>query len=87
MNLATPYEIISDDKLLKSLGLAIAEATLTRSLLRAQKTSAFTARHNGRLEKLQHLDREIDYLEAKCVALRSRANRRRKQAKPGLELA
>ena len=75
MNIPALYEITSNDKLLNSLGLAIAEARMTRSLLRAEETSYFTARDNGRLEKLQHLDREIDYLEAKLIELKSKANR------------
>ena len=75
MNITTRYEITSNDKLLNSLGLAIAEAQMTRSLLRAEETSYFTARDNGRLEKLQHLDREIDYLEAKLIEVKSKLNR------------
>ncbi len=75
MNIPALYEITSNDKLLNSLGLAIAEAKMTRSLLRAEETSYYTARDNGRLEKLQHLDREIDYLEAKLIEVRSKVNR------------
>ena len=75
MNISTLYEITSDDKLLNSLGLAIAEARMTRSLLRSEQTSNYTARHNGHLEKLEHLDKEIEYLEAKLVAVRSKINR------------
>lgn len=75
MNLSALDEITSDDKLLNCLALAIAEAKTTRSLLRAEPTSVFTARQNGHLEKLTSLGKEIDYLEAKLIAVKSRINR------------
>ncbi len=87
MNISELYEITSDDKLLNSLGIAIAEARMTRSLLRAEQTSVVTARSNGHLDKLTHLDKEIDYLEAKLIAVRSRLNRDHAKQKASPEFA
>lgn len=75
MNISTLYEITSNDRLLNSLGLAIAEARMTRSLLRARKISVVSARGSGTLAKLSELDREIDYLEAKLLEVQSKLNR------------
>ena len=75
MNLSSLYEITSNDKLLNSLGLAIAEAKMLRSLLKARKSSIKAARESGQLERLVSLDREIDYLEAKLKEVQSRTNR------------
>ena len=75
MNLSSLYEITSNDKLLVSLGLAIAEAKMLRSLLKARESSIKTDREDGKLERLVQLDREIDYLEAKLKEVRSKSNR------------
>ena len=75
MNLSSLYEITSNDKLLTSLGLAIAEAKMLRSALKARESSLVAARQDGRLERLENLDREIDYLEAKVKEVRSKVNR------------
>ena len=75
MNISTLYEISSNDKLLTGLGLAVAEAKMVRSLLRSRETSILTERDNGNLDRLVHLNREIDYLEAKLVEVKSKANR------------
>ena len=75
MNLSSLYEITSNDKLLTSLGLAIAEAKMLRSLLKARQSSIKADRESGQLDRLAHLNREIDYLEAKLKEVESRANR------------
>jgi hypothetical protein len=69
------HEFSSNDKLLTGLGLAMAEAKMLRSLIRARESSVKTDRDSGFLQRLEHLDREIDYLEAKMLEVRSRANR------------
>jgi len=75
MNLPSLYEITSNDKLLNSLGLAIAEAKMLRSLLKARRSSIRSDRENGQIERLAQLNREIDYLEAKLREVRSKMNR------------
>ena len=75
MNLSSLYEITSNDKLLTSLGLAIAEARMIRSLLKARESSMRPDRNSNQAERLAHLNREIDYLEAKLIEIRSKTNR------------
>ncbi len=74
MNISTLYEITSNDKLLTSLGLAVAEARMVRSLVRSRKPCELPDPKAGRHEWLTHLDREIDYLEEKMVEVKSRAD-------------
>lgn len=75
MNLSSLYEITSNDKLLNSLGLAIAEAKMLRSLFKARQSSIKSDRENGQLDRLAQLNREIDYLEAKLKEVQSKTNR------------
>ena len=75
MNLSSLYEITSNDKLLTSLGLAVAEARMIRSLLKARESSLQADRNSNQVERLTHLNREIDYLEAKLIEIKSKANR------------
>ena len=75
MNLSSLYEITSNDKLLNSLGLAVAEAKMIRSLLKARESSIKADRNSNQTERLTHLNREIDYLEAKLVEIKSKMNR------------
>lgn len=75
MNLSSLYEITSNDKLLTSLGLAVAEAKMIRSLLKARESSLKGDRNSNQAERLTHLNREIDYLEAKLIEIKSKANR------------
>ena len=75
MNISTLYEITSDDQMLTSLGLAIAEAKMTRSLVRSKVRSFRRFDNDPYAKRLMHLDYEIDYLEAKLSAVRSKANR------------
>ncbi len=75
MNLSSLYEITSSDRLLTSLGLAVAEAKMVRSLLKARETSVKFDRDSGQLERLVHLNKEIDYLEAKLKEVKSKKNR------------
>ena len=87
MPISSLYEITSNEKLLKCFNLAIAEARMTHSLLRAEQTSVVTARHNGHLEKLTNLGKEIDYLEAKLVAIKSKIKRQPRLEKTSPEYA
>lgn len=75
MNLSSLYEITSNDKLLASLGLAVAEAKMIRSLLKARDASAKAGRNGNQVKRLTDLNREIDYLEAKLIAIKSKTNR------------
>lgn len=75
MNLSSLYEITSNDKLQVSLGLAIAEAKMLRSLLKARESSIKADREGRGVRRLAQLDREIDYLEAKINEVRSKSNR------------
>jgi hypothetical protein len=75
MNLSSLYEITSNDKLLNSLGLAVAEAKMVRSLLKARESSLQADRNSNQVERLTQLDREIDYLEAKLIEISSKTNR------------
>ena len=75
MNISTLYEISSNDKLLTSLGLAVAEAKFVRSLLRSKSLSNLTNKESGHVKRLDDLNREIDYLEAKLLEVQSKANR------------
>ena len=75
MNLTSLYEITSNDKLQVSLGLAIAEARMLPSLLKARESSIKVDREDGSLDRLAQLDREIDYLEAKIKEIHSKTNR------------
>lgn len=75
MNLSSLYEITSNDKLLTSLGLAVAEAKMLRSLFKARESSVKPDRSNGQLDRLGHLNREIVYLEAKLLETKSKINR------------
>jgi len=68
MNLPTLYEIASKDRLQASLGLAIAEARLVRSLIRKKSQNPDPLA----VKKLVNLEREIDYLETTLIELKSR---------------
>ena len=71
MNIPTLDEIASRDKLRASLGLAIAEARMVRSLLK-KKARAADAED---VRKLGELDREIDYLETTLFDLKAEDSR------------
>lgn len=75
MNQPSLYEITSNENLVTSLGLAVAEARMLRSLLKARESSVKADRESGRLERLVHLNREIDYLEAKLLEVKSKTAR------------
>lgn len=75
MNLPSLYEITSNDKLLNSLGLAIAEARMVRSLIRARESSRQFGREGDDLERLTRLNREIAYLETELGEVRSKTAR------------
>ena len=70
MNIPSLVEIASTDRVLNSLGLAIAEARMTRSLIRRKLKPHAPESSAQYAEKLQHLDREIDFLEAEITAVR-----------------
>jgi hypothetical protein len=75
MNQPSLYEITSNENLVTSLGLAVAEARMLRSLLKARESSVKADRESGRLQRLVHLNREIDYLEAKLLEVKSKTAR------------
>jgi hypothetical protein len=75
MNLSSLHEITSNENLVTSLGLAVAEARMLRSLLKARESSVKADRESGRLQRLVHLNREIDYLEAKLLEVKSKTAR------------
>lgn len=75
MNISNLYEITSNDRILTGLGLAIEEARMTRSLMRSRARSAQAESGERYAEKLAHLEREIEYLEAKLNAVLSKINR------------
>ena len=68
MNITKLYEIASTDKRLNNLGLAIAEAKMTRTLLRQNQKN----RTSADLEKLNELDEQIDRMESKLFEIESR---------------
>ena len=68
MNIPTLEEIASTDKLRSSLGLAIAEARMARSLLKRRNPAADLEREM----KLAELEREIDQLETTLFELKSK---------------
>lgn len=70
MNIPTLEEIASTDKLRASLGLAIAEARMVRSLLKKKAPAVDT----DDVQKLGELDREIDYLETTLFELKSKGS-------------
>lgn len=75
MNLSSLHETTSNENLVTSLGLAVAEARMLRSLLKARESSVKADRESGRLQRLVHLNREIDYLEAKLLEVKSKTAR------------
>lgn len=68
MNIPMLVEITPTDKLRTSLGLAIAEARMVRSLL---KKKSF-APDLEQVKQLVNLEREIDYLETTLLELNSK---------------
>lgn len=75
MNLSPLYETTSSENLVTSLGLAVAEAKMLRSLLKERESSVKADRESGRLERMVHLNHEIDYLEAKLLEVKSKTAR------------
>ena len=67
MNITKLFEIASKDRRLNSLGLDIAEAKMTRSLLR-KKTENRTP---GDQEKLDRLEQHIDEMETTLFELQA----------------
>jgi hypothetical protein len=75
MNISPQIEPVSTKHLLACLGLAIDEAKLVRSLIQSKDTARKLKKENPLSKRSIHLNLEIDYLEAKLVEVRSRANR------------
>jgi len=48
---------------------------MLRSPLKARESWLKTDRNSNQVERLTHLNREIDYLEAKPIEIKSRTNR------------
>ncbi|MGD2172497.1 MAG: hypothetical protein PVI79_18830 [Gammaproteobacteria bacterium] len=67
MYLPYPDEVVSREKLLTGLNLAIAEARLVQKLIRGRRSP----RNLEEVKKLVNVEREIDYLETTLVELTS----------------
>ena len=67
MNITKLYEIASKDKRLNNLGLAIAEAKMTRTLLRKKSAKRTPVDQ----EKLAELEQQIDEMETTLFELES----------------
>ena len=67
MNITKLFEIASKDKRLNTLGLAIAEAKMTRSLLRKKQKEQDPAD----LERLNELEKKIDEMESTLFEIES----------------
>ena len=74
VNIAALYEIASNDQNLASLGLAIEEAKMERSLMRSRLRSSRPPPPELYAEKLENLEREISYLEARITAAQASSN-------------
>ena len=68
MNIPALEEIASTDRLRASLGLAIAEARMARSLLKRRNPAADLERE----KQLTELERQIDHLETTLFELKSK---------------
>jgi len=68
MNVATLYEITSQDKLLVSLKLAIDEANKVRMQIKQNKSDQKLVH----VKKLVNLEREIEYLETTLYEIQSK---------------
>ncbi len=75
MDTPSHQEPASTDRLLTSLTLAIEEARLVRSIIESKGIADRLEVEAPVSERLAHINREIEYLEAKLAQLRSRANR------------
>lgn len=75
MHMSPQIEPTSTDRMLTYLGLAIDEARLLRSIIQSKDMASKLKNEKTLSEKLCHLNREIEYLEAKLVKIRSRANK------------
>jgi len=75
MNISPQIEPVSTERLLTCLGLAIDEAKLVRSIIKSRDTAKKLKMEKPFSQSLVFLNREIEYLEAKLVQVRSRANR------------
>lgn len=75
MNISPQIEPVSTERLLTCLGLAIDEAKLLRSIVKSKDTAQKLKMEKPFSQRLVFLNREIEYLEAKLIQVRSRANR------------
>ena len=71
MNITKLFEIASKDKRLNTLGLAIAEARMTRSLLLKKQKEQDPAD----LERLNELEKKIDEMESTLFEIESEDSR------------
>lgn len=69
MNITKLFEIASKDKRLNTLGLAIAEAKMTRNLLRRKQKDP------ADLQRLNELEKKIDEMETTLFEIESEENR------------
>ena len=68
-------ELPSTEQLLTDLGLAIDEAKLVRSLIKSQDLARKLKEGNPFSERLIYLNKEIRYMEARLIEIRSKTNR------------
>ena len=68
-------ELPSTEQLLTDLGLAIDEAKLVRSLIKSQDLARKLKEENPFSERLIYLNKEIRYMEARLIEIRSKTNR------------
>jgi hypothetical protein len=75
MNLNPQIEPVSTARMLTCLGLAIDEAKLVRSLIQSKDMAHQMKAEKSFSDRLNHLNREIKYLEKKLAEVRYQANR------------
>ena len=68
-------ELTSTEQLLTDLGLAIDEAKLVRSMIKSQDLARKLKEENPFSERLIYLNKEIRYMEARLIEIRSKTNR------------
>ena len=75
MNLHPQIQPVSTGRMLSCLGLAIDEAKLVRSLIQSKDMIHQMKAEKSFSDRLNHLNREIKYLEKKLAEVRYQANR------------
>lgn len=73
MNISHQIEPTSTEHLLTCLGLAIDEAKLVKTIVESKEEVDKLKAEKSVSKRLVHLNREIEYLEAKLIQVRSSA--------------